>query len=197
MHLCRRDQGSWNGEIISDDLGEPWMQSQVPLGKGGPRTLNSMKPCDQGGREWTHVTTNLEMPQLPDATGGREQTLCRSLQGRSPADLLSLVLVSDFRLPWGLCDIIMHQEAFPFTAMPLMACHPYLYNPKWLPELQLLHLHFRQLDRRNMYIFSLRKHLSSPTDASHCFSLYRVITWSYLSASWARKCTFKMVCRFT
>lgn len=105
--------------------------------------------------------------------------------------------VSDFRLPWGLCDIIMHQEAFPFTAMPLMACHPYLYNPKWLPELQLLHLHFRQQDRRNMYIFSLRKHLSSPTDASHCFSLYRVITWSYLSASWARKCTFKMVCQFT
>ena len=101
MHLCRRDQGSWNGDIISDDLGEPWMQSQVPLGKGGPRTLNSMKPCDQGGREWTHVTTNLEMPQLPDATGGREQTLCRSLQGCSPADLLSLVLVSDFRLPFS------------------------------------------------------------------------------------------------
>ena len=84
--------------------------------------------------------------------------------------------VSGFRLPWGLCDIIMHQEAFLFTAVPLMACHPYLYNPKWLPELQLLHLHFRQQDRRNMYIFSLRKHLSSPTDISHCFSLYRVIT---------------------
>lgn len=68
------------GTLSQMILVNPGMQSQVPLGQV-VHALNSMKPCDQGGREWAQVTTNLEMLQLPDA---KVEAKSKPLQAEPP-----------------------------------------------------------------------------------------------------------------